>query len=58
MKALAVYFSIAALVILGCFAKNNDQVKTNSKSQETSNKTAIAILGEDAFGALKPSSKK
>ena len=49
MKALAVYFSIAALVILGCFAKNNDQVITNPKSQETSNKTAIAILGGGSF---------
>lgn len=49
MKALAVYFSIAALVILGCFAKNNDQVSTDPKSQETSNKTAIAILGGGCF---------
>ena len=49
MKTLSVYFSIASLVILGCFANNNYSVNSNQNTQESSEKGTEAILGGGCF---------
>ena len=49
MKTLSVYFSIASLVILGCFANNKDSVNSNQNTQESSEKGTEAILGGGCF---------
>ena len=53
MKTLSVYFSIASLVILGCFANNNDSVNSNQNTQESSEKGTEAILGGGCFWCAK-----
>ena len=49
MKTLSVYFSIASLVILGCFANNEVFVNSNQNTQESSEKGTEAILGGGCF---------
>lgn len=49
MKTLSVYFSIASLVILGCFANNKHPVNSNQNTQESSEKGTEAILGGGCF---------
>ena len=49
MKILSVYLSIASLVILGCFANNNDSVNSNQNIQESPEKGKVAILGGGCF---------
>ena len=49
MKTLSVYFSIASLVILGCFATNKDSVDFSQNTQDSSEKGSEAILGGGCF---------
>ena len=49
MKTLSVYFSIASLVILGCFANNKYSVNSSQNIQESSEKGTEAILGGGCF---------
>ena len=49
MKTLSVYFSIASLVILGCFANNKYSVNSSQNTQESSEKGTEAILGGGCF---------
>jgi peptide-methionine (S)-S-oxide reductase len=49
MKTLSVYFSIASLVILGCFANNKSLVNSNQNTQESLKNRTEAILGGGCF---------